>query len=110
MGRYVCAILLAAGLTGCATTRPAPPIPIPEIVYVDCLPDELPSRPIWLFDQTVIGGLNQVKELGGTNRDLYYVAVRDAEAGRTANTRLGMAEEYVLRLEELILAGCDDAR
>lgn len=109
MGRYACALLLAAGLTACATTPP-PSVPVPEIVYVDCLPDELPERPAWLFEQIAVGGLDRVKELGGTNRDLYYVAVRDAEAARTANARLGMAEEYATNLEDIIRAGCDDSR
>ena len=109
MGRYACAIVLAAGLSACATTS-SPPVPIPEVGYVCNLPEELPERHAWMTAPPHVGGVARVRELGGTNKDLWYVFVRDAEAARTAGTRLKMAETHIELLEEIIRGGCYDPR
>ena len=109
MGRYACTLILAAGLTACATTPP-PSVPVPEIGYVCNLPEELPERPAGMTRVPEVGGVARVRELGGTNKDLYYVFIRDSEAARTAGTRLRLAETHIDLLEEIIRGGCYEPR
>ena len=85
--RLGAAVLATVGLIGCqATPRPLPPVP--EVVEICRVPEP--------------GGLHEVKRLGGRNQDMYYVLVRDSDKARVCRTRLGMAEEYADKLEQII--------
>ena len=101
--RLGAAVLATVGLIGCqATPRPLPPVP--EVVEICRVPEpgHMPERPAWLFDAPEPGGLHEVKRLGGRNQDMYYVLVRDSDKARVCRTRLGMAEEYADKLEQII--------